>query len=364
MYTTMVAFGRGTNVGSLTTEVLDSIGDINENQWNNVVSQAAGGTVFHRTGWLRAIEEGLDHEPRHVVVRKKGNPIAICPNFVTEVETPFDLPVDLSKVGLAQVSSVTPGFGGPLISSNREQSFAAILDAIESISGWNAIVHRMRILDSNHVQLAQKLRAHGYQPSLLYCRLWLELDDYDDIRGGMDKERRKELREADENDIRVVEEDVTREAMEDFYPEYRKTIERTDGTGYPYRFFRALADHFADRIEIFTAYVDDESIGKHFYLRDEEQDSLHYFFAGIDERYFEYSSPTVIHDYALRWAMDNGYSTYDFGGTSSDHRDGVFRYKRKFGTQVEPVYEWERGYAPLRWRSYQLARARYLETAA
>lgn len=346
---------------SLTCEVVGSIDDVNENQWNNVVSQSPGATVFHRAGWLRAVEEGLDSEPRHVVVRKKGNPIAVCPNFVSAVGTPFDLPVDLSDVGLAQWSSVTPGFGGPLVSGNRERSLDAVLDAVEAVSGRDAVVHRMRVLDPQHVQHAHQLHGRGYDPSLLYCRLWLELDDYDRIREDMDKERRKELREAEENDPEVIEEDVTREAMRDFYAEYLKTIERTDGTRYPLAFFEALADHFADRVEIFTAHVDGRPAGKHLYLRDEEQDSLHYFFAGVDERHFEYSSPTVVHDYALRWAIDEGYATYDFGASRADHRDGVFEYKRKFGARTEPVYEWERGLAPLRWRSYRLARKRYLE---
>lgn len=344
---------------SLTCEVVGSIDDVNENQWNNVVAQSPGATAFHRTGWLRAIEDGLDRQPRHVVVRKKSNPIAVCPNFVSAVETPFDLPVDLSTVGLAQLSSVTPGFGGPLVSGNRERSLDAILDAVEAVTGRDAIVHRMRVLDPEHVEHAHQLHARGYAPSLLYCRLWLELDDYDRIRDDMDKERRKEIREA-EDDVEVVAEDVTREAMREFYAEYLKTIERTDGTRYPRPFFEALADHFADRVEIFTARVDGEDAGKHLYLRDEEQDSLHYFFAGVDAEYFQYSSPTVIHDHALRWGIDEGYATYDFGASGADHRDGVFEYKRKFGTQVEPVYEWERGLAPVRWQAYRQARRRYL----
>lgn len=347
-------------MGSLSYEVVESIDDINENQWNNVVSQSESSTVFHRVGWLRAIEEALGYEPKHVVVRKNDNPVAICPNFVSEVEMPFDSPIDVARVGLAQLSSVTPGFGGPLITGNRERSLEAIFDAIEEISEWNSIVHRMRILDADHVQYAERLRARGYAPSLLYCRLWLFLDDYQRIRDEMDKERRKEIRKAKENDSEVVEEDVTQKSMRDFHREYRKTIDRTDGTLYPLSFFEALAAHLENRIEIFTAIVDGQSVGKHMYLRDDEQDSFHYFFAGIDERYFEYSSPALLHDYAFRWGINNGYSTYDFGGTRSNYQDGVFEYKRKFGAQMEPVYEWEGSLSIVRWKAYRTARRLYL----
>ena len=346
---------------SLSCNVVDSIKDINENQWNNLVSQSELGTVFHRAGWLRSIEEGLDYEPKHVIVRKNGNPVAACPNFVSKVDMPFELPIDVAKLGFAQLASVTPGFGGPLITGNRKQSLGAIFNAIEEASEWNSIVHRMRILDPTHIQYAQSLRARNYTPSLLYCRLWLPLDDYQRILDEMDKERRKEIRKAKANDSEVVEEDVTRESMRDFYTEYRKTIERTDGTRYPFSFFEALATHLGDRIEIFTAVVDGQPVGKHLYLRDDEQNSLHYFFAGVDERYFEYSSPTLLHDYAIRWGIDNGYSTYDFGGTSSNYQDGVFEYKRKFGSRIEPVYEWERGQSTIRWKSYRAARKRHLK---
>lgn len=345
---------------SLSYGVLESINDINKNQWNNVVSQSELGTVFHRVGWLRSVEEGLDYKPKHIVVRKNDNPVAVCPNFVSEVELPFDLPIDVSRVGFAQLSSVTPGFGGPLIIGNRERAFEIIFDAIEETIEWNSIVHRLRILDPNHVQYAQSLKARGYTPSLLYCRLWLLLDDYQRIRDGMDKERRKEIRKTKENDLEVVEEDVARRSMRDFHTEYRKTIERTDGTLYPLSFFEALATHFEDHVEIFTAKLDGRSVGKHLYLRDDERNSLHYFFAGIDERYFEYSSPALLHDYAFRWGIDNGYSTYDFGGTNSNYQDGVFRYKRKFGAQTEPVYEWEASQSIVRWNSYRAARKRYL----
>lgn len=340
--------------------VVDGIDDVNENQWNNVVAQSDAGTVFQRTGWLRAIEDGLGYRPKHVVVRRDGNPVAVCPNFVSEIETPFDLPATISRLGLAQLTSVTPGYGGPVVAGSRDGTLETILEAVEDVCGWRSVYHRLRILDATHVQYAQTLQANGYRPSLLYCRHWLPLDDYQTILDGMDSGRRREIRNGTDPSIVVVEEPVTRDSLRSFYMEYRKTLDRVDGQAFPRSFFDALADHLADRIEIFTATLDGEPVGKHLYLRDDEQDSLHYFFSGVDEAYFEYSSPTHIHDYAFKWAIEEGYDTYDFGGTSASHRDGVFKYKEKFGTRMEPVYEWEKGQSLLRWNVFQRSRRRYL----
>lgn len=342
-------------MAALDSEVIESIDEVNENQWNNIVSQTDQSTSFHRTGWLRAIEDGLEYEARHVVVRKKGNPVAICPNFVIPIVLPFDPPIDLTQVGLAQLSSVSLGFGGPVISADRDRSFERLFDTIEAMAGWTTIVHRLRILDPGHVQYAQKLRARGYRPVLSTCRHWLDLTDYQQITDEMEKERRNEIRTASQYEPEIVEEEVTRDAMREFYAEYRKTMERIGGRTLPLAFFNALADHFSEHIEIFTARVDGTSVGSHVYLRDEEQDSMHHFFSGVDEDHFEYSAPTVIHDYALRWGIENEYATYDFGETSSDYGDGLFKYKQKFGTQIEPVYEWERALAPIRWGAYRKA---------
>lgn len=347
-------------MADIVAEVVRSIDRVNENQWNNVVSQSGMGTVFQRTGWLRAVERGLQMEPRHVVARKNGNPVAVWPNFVSPVDLPVDPPAFLDTLGFTQLSSISPGFGGPLVLADRDETLELLFETVRSVSRDVGISHRTRILDPTHVQYARAFREHGYRPSLLLCRLWLMLDDYDRIRDGMAKERRKELRDAMENDPTVREEDVDRNRAREFYREYRKTMDRVDGRQYPPAFFDALADSLGDRLEIFTAYVDGQQAGKHLYVRDDEQDSLHYFFAGVDERYFEYSSPTVLHDYAIRWGLEHDYDVLDFGESSASYADGTFSYKRKFGARPEPVYEWERGFSPLRWSAYRVARRLYL----
>lgn len=357
---TGTATGAYGNMASLSTDVHESISEANANQWNNLVSQSDRGTVFHRTGWLRAIEEGLDRRARHVVVEKGGNPVAVCPNFVTPVDVPFDLPASPTAVGLTQLSSVTPGFGGPLILADKADSLERIFERTAELCRFGPVVHRLRVLDPGHVQYAQALREQGYQPSLLYCRFFLRLDDYDRIWEAMDGERRKEIRNADTEAVSVRRTDADRDSLRRFHADYERAMARIDGTTFPRPFFDALAAHLDERLELFTAYREGDPIGAHLYLRDDEQDSLHYFFSGVPGEYFKYSAPSLIHDRAIKWGLENGYATYDFGATSSDYGDGTFNYKKKFGAALEPVYEWENGHAPLRWRLYRAGRRLYL----
>ena len=72
----------------LTVTRQESIADRHENQWNTLVSQSDLGSVFHRSGWLRAVERGLDRRVAHLVGRKGSNPVAIFPNFRVSIDLP------------------------------------------------------------------------------------------------------------------------------------------------------------------------------------------------------------------------------------------------------------------------------------
>ncbi|WP_135854083.1 lipid II:glycine glycyltransferase FemX [Halorussus salinus] len=343
----------------LQANVVGSIDAVNENQWDNVVAQSECGTIFQQAEWLRAIENTLDRTPRHVVIEKNGNPVAVFPNFVSDIELPVDLPVDAKAVGARRLSSVDPGFGGPLIMGKKERVLGALDRTLDRVHDENSVFHKMRILDSNHVQYAQTLRKWGYRPSLLYCRFALDLDDYDRIIDGMDKERRKEIRDAKEIDYEVEVEEGDPEAMRAFHGEYLKTMSHVDGSPFPEAFFAELGEHLGDQIRILTAHVEGEEAGQHLYLCDDNRNALHYFFAGVDEEYFRYSSPTLIHDHALQWGIDEGYDRFDFGSTNANYANGTFNYKHKFGAELEPIYEWEKGTDPIRWPVYWAARRLY-----
>lgn len=340
--------------------ILDEISEINGNQWDNVVKQTEGGSFFHCSDWLKAIEDGLARDPKHVVVQIDGNPIAIYPNFVTRIQVPPWFPSRLKHLTPKRLYSSAPGFGGPIIGSKESTVLDEMFDAVRDVCGSSIISHRIRALDPEIIRYAQYLEQQGYSPSMLNCRFWFDLDiGKEEITNRMDNERRKEIRDAKSNDPDVQVEPLTEDNLEEFYQEYGKTMERVGGIQYPLTFFQALAEHVGEDIAVFTASLDGTTIGKHLCLLDDVRDSVHYFFNGVDEQYFEYSPSTLLHDYTIEWAIEQGYSQYDLGSTNANHHNGVFQYKSKFGCRVEPIYAWEKGYAPFRWWLYSRSRDLY-----
>ena len=72
-------------MNNLKVEIIDAISNINKNKWNNLVEQSKLGSFFHRYEWLKAIEDELGLEPRHILVTKDENFVGVFSNFIQKI---------------------------------------------------------------------------------------------------------------------------------------------------------------------------------------------------------------------------------------------------------------------------------------
>ncbi|RQG98786.1 GNAT family N-acetyltransferase [Natrarchaeobius oligotrophus] len=311
---------------------VESIQDVNRNQWNNVVDQSDLSCVYHRYEWLRAVEEALSHEPRHLLVEKSGNPIAAFPNFVTE----------LGRIN--RLSSIRPGYGGPIAMTDEETSLELLLDAVGDLCTGRILFNELRTYDQNYVRYHELLEQRGYRPTILSCRFTLDLSlGWDELFAEMDGERRRGIRRGHEYDFEVVEESLTDGTLETFYADYATVTDRVGLPTLPRSFFDELRE-FSDRVTVFSLRVNGETRGMYMYLRDEEQSTLQHLFTAVTEDHFEYHAPELLHEHAIKWGIDEGYETYELRGSPPDFRNGVFRFKEYFGAETIPLLVYERGF--------------------
>lgn len=342
--------GRDTQESSdLSTERLETIETVNRNQWNHVVEQSAQGSVFHRYEWLNAIEQGTALPVKHVVVYKKNNPVGIFPNVVTRLgNTPFQ-----------RLKSIEPGFGGPLVSTDESAVLERLFDEIDAICGRELITHLFQPLDPETVRYQSAFTAEGYRPTVGSCRFVIDLQKgWETIIEEMGSSRRRAIRNGHEPGTEVIDRELTRQTIDQFYHKYCAVIDRLEETPYPRHFFVALLE-MSDRIKIFSLSVDGEQRGMLFYLLDDEQSSVHYFFSGVTESDFEYNASELLHERAIKWAIENGYETYDFGATRADHSHGLFTFKEQFGGAVVPIVSWEKGHSRALWGLFRAGRQAY-----
>lgn len=326
-----------------------SIESVNRNQWNQVVEQSALGRVYHRYGWLRAVEAGTEYEPRHLLVSKKGNPVALFPNFVVESD---GIPVR----HLAS-SKISPG--GPIATTEEETAIQMLLDAVPELGDGAVVSNQIQTTGPEYSRYHGIFEENGYRQRLDYCDFVLDISrDWEDVLDGMHSSRRRAIRNGHDNDFEIVDKEPTERTMSEFYDGFATVMERVDGREIPRRFFLELAE-FSDRVKVFGVRVDGQRRGSILFTLDDEQSTVHYESSAVTEEGFEYNASELIHEHAIRWGSENGYDTYNFGGTDLDFRNGVFRFKEKFGARPAPALAWERGCSTLGWPVYRLGRDLY-----
>lgn len=341
--------------------IYESIDDVNEGQWNNTVKQSGRGSVFHRTGWLKAVEDGLGLDARHLVLEKKGHPMAVVPNFVGEIDLPVDVPDALNGLRAKRLVSVKPGFGGPLVMGSERENFDLLFENAGALfSERNLLYHRMEIADDEFMRYASHFARHGYRPETTSCLFTIDLTKgWDAIESEMKGSKRSNIEDARNSPATVREPEFDRSVLDDFYEEYEAAMERVGGIVHPFEFFDVLREELADRIKLFTVDVNGEFAGGRLYLVDEERSAIRSFFQGLDSDFFEHHPSELLDEHAIRWGIENGYEEYGLGSTSGDFSDGAFKYKSELGARPRPILGWEKGYSLLGWPAYQYGRQFY-----
>lgn len=352
------AESESTDERTVEATVLGSIHEMNDNQLNHLATHADGGTLFHRHEWLAAVEEGLDVDPRHVLVTNSGNPVGFLPNVATELPLPNDIGSRVAeRLPLEVVEPPPPGYGGPLVTGDRRAVLDRLFDLGLLSNGRRTLFHRIRVLDPDAVSYGSYLEALGYKLKVTKCTFLLDLgDDWETILERMESGRRRSMRKAvdQEYDVRI---ENLADSVADTYDQYVANMERVGGTVHPRGFLEAVGDRLADRARVFTATVDGEEVGRYVYLIDEENSMLHHWLSAIgDAADFDRYPSELLHRRGIRWGIERGYDRYSFGPTKPHFSDSVFRFKRKYGATPVPALHWERGGIPGAWHLYDYGR--------
>lgn len=354
---------KGAGSDSNDVSVLNSIHEFDENQWNNLVAQTERGTLFQRYEWLAAVEEGLGVDAHHVVVSKAGNPVAVVPNFVSTLATPVGA-VDLlaSALGISVMKSGWTMHGGPVIASDERENLDRLFDALDATTDFRFVYRRISTYDLGQIRYGEYLRSRGYEPRLDNATFVIDLsEDWDDILSNMDSSRRRTVRRAHEQEY-SVEMDPLGADLYTTYEMYAKNTERVGGSVLDLPMFEILQNDLADRVRVFTARVDGETVGRYVYLLDTENSTLHHWLSAIPDRECHDAHPSeLMHTRAIKWGIDQGFDDYCFGPAGSHFDNSVFRFKTQYGARAVPVLRWEKGGNPLVWPLFKRVRQRLAE---
>ncbi|MEF8853181.1 MAG: GNAT family N-acetyltransferase [Haloarculaceae archaeon] len=343
----------------IAVEVHTNVETVPASQWNDLVEQSPVGSVFHRTGWLRAVERGTDRQSRHVVAFRDGSLVGLLPGFVGTLDTGVRVPTAFERFTPRELVSSQPGFGGPLAVTDEPAVTHRLIDGVRAALDSDIWAHRIRAIDPGHVRAATVLDERGYTLSALTGQMVVDVDcPLEEVVARFSASRRREIQQARKNGLTVTEVDPDRQPIDAFYEYYTELMDRLDAPRFPAAFVRGLADHCGDRLQLLRVDSEGEAVGWHLNVLDEERDELHPYLAGYSAD-VDYHPAGVMHEHAIEYASSEGYERYNIGESVADPADGGFVHKRQYGSRLVPVLTWERGIAPSRFAAYRIARRCY-----
>ena len=293
-------------------------------RWDAYVSRHPQGTFFHLSGWSRIVRETFRHEAHHLVVEQGRRWLGVAPAFL--VKSPF--------LGRNLVSTPYAVYGGMLS---------------ESAEAQEALVARAAALGKElgvgYVEFRHLEGRSGDRPrSDLYCTFRCELpDDPQEVMSRIPKKARAEVRRARAPEAPATEKSppcygitVTPDGtVDELFELFAENKRRLGSPTLPKRWFQAIVDEFGKAVVIHRAR-DPQGRTMAAVMSFCFRDTVYAYYSGSLTGVNDTGVNNLIYCGIMEWAVEQGYTRFDFGRSRVD--SGPARFKKNMGFVAEPLH--------------------------
>jgi FemAB-related protein (PEP-CTERM system-associated) len=279
-------------------------------RWDKFVERASDASVMHQWAWGDVIRDAYRHRPIRLAAVSEGVLVGVLP-----------LTLMRSRIfGRHLVSMPYMDYGGVCANGDAATTRALVAAAIELTDLHGAV------LELRHVENHEL----GLPASTEKVTMLLELDtDADAQWRRLSSERRNRIRKGQR--LGVEAEMGGPEGLAEFYPVFATNMRDLGSPVHSKAFFREMTTTLGDKTRVLIVRSDGRAIGAAVVL-------LHAGAIAIPwvsslRPYLSRCPNQVLYWEAIRWGIENGYPTLDFGRSSRD--SGTFEAKRQWG--CEPV---------------------------
>jgi FemAB-related protein (PEP-CTERM system-associated) len=280
--------------------------------WDEFVSQHPHSSPFHLMAWKRTIEESFGYEPFYLKAEQAGRIRGILPLFL----------VRNFIVKKALISTPFAVYGGILAESEEVR----------------------RALHEHAVKVGRELGVEYIELRNAYpeqCVAGCNVDRYvafsqalvpteAELMEGLPKKTRNLVRKSLKQPFEMVR--GIRDAKV-FDRLHSRNMRRLGTPNFPRRYFERLLANFGDRADIREVRLNGQvmAAGLNIYYRGD----MHTYHAAADTQYNALGPNTFMYFDHLRWAGENGYTSFDFGRCKRG--TGVFEFKKHWNTTMREL---------------------------
>lgn len=278
-----------------------------------VASQPLG-SIFHLSGWRRAVRRVFRHEELDLVAWRGGDIVGVLP--LMRCSTPRFT---------SHLVSVPYGvYGGPLASER-----AVELALIERAS------RLARDLGVGRLELrCQRDPGVELQPSTLYASFVQALPPkVEDVMTNMPKRARAEVRKAiEKHGLALSEGDWY---LNDLVELFGRSKQQLGSPGLPRAWFKALLEELPGKVVIHLARRGDERVAATMSFA--FNGTLSFYYIGTSaEANREYSATNYLTTKLMEWSVERGLTSFDLGRSRVD--TGPYQFKKNQGFEPAPLH--------------------------
>jgi len=276
--------------------------------WEDYLGRHPGATLFHDPRWGEVMREAYGNDAYYLTARRGGE-----------------------VVGVLQVVLQKSLLFGTHLSSLPYMDAAGIL--ADDTAATDALVAEVRRLMDDVGAKWVELRHVGPVTASLPSRtdkvtLRLRLpSDAGVLWGAFTPKVRNQVRKGERGGLAV--EEGGRELLEVFHRVYARTMRDLGSPPHSLRFFRVVAEHFAEAVRLFVVRLEDRPIAASFTLTDDVGTRVPW--AASDWRLRSLNANMLLYWHMLQSACEGGSPCFDFG--RSTRESGTYRFKRQWGAE-------------------------------
>jgi FemAB-related protein (PEP-CTERM system-associated) len=283
-----------------------------EQEWDNFVLQHPHASPFHLSAWKRTIEESFKYQPMYLRAQDESGVCGVLPLFF--VKNPI--------IGRALLSTPFAVYGGILARS--EEAKRALYEHANELAaelGCGYVEYRNRYPEqcggttnvSRYVAFSQVLTP-----------------DETVLLESLPKKTRNIVRKVLKTPFEV------RSGIRNphlFDQLHSRNMRRLGTPNFPRKYFERLIANFGPMADIREVWLDGAvmAVSLNIYFRND----MHTYHAASDTRHKTLGANTFMYYDHLRWAGQNGFSTFDFGRCKRN--TGVFEFKKHWDTTMQEL---------------------------
>jgi FemAB-related protein (PEP-CTERM system-associated) len=284
-----------------------------------LVRAQPAGSIFHLSGWRRAVERVFDHEPRDLIAWQGSEIVGVLP-----------LMLCATPLGRKHLISVPYGvYGGPVARTLDVER--ALVDAAVKMARDERVGRlELRCLaDPGLPELA---------PSNLYATFIQPLpDDPAEVMKRMPKRARAEVRKAIENHALVMSAGAW--YLDDLFELFHESKKHLGSPGLPKEWFQALLEELGSDAVLHVARTGASGSAQpiaatmSFVFRD--QLVFYYIGTALDANR-AYNATNYLVTRLQEWAVERGLKQFDLGRSRVD--SGPYEFKKHQGFEPTPLH--------------------------